>query len=76
MPKRPLRLAALPLLLAISGCGHKTPDQTASPTVAGVSASEVATDWTAENPTEPAVPVVLPSTRLTNQSVEATAPAK
>lgn len=76
MLNRPFPLAALLPLLALAACGPKTPDQTASPTVEGTSAAEVSTDWTAENPTEPAVPVTLPTTRMTNESVEATAPAK
>jgi len=77
MPQVPLRFAALaPLalaaVLALAACGPKAPDQTAAPTVAGTSAAEVSTDWTVENPTEPAVPVTLPTTRMTNDSVQAT----
>jgi hypothetical protein len=56
-------------LLALAGCGPKAPDQTAAPTVEGTSAAEVSTDWTAENPTEPAVPVELPTTHMTNAPV-------
>jgi len=77
MPQVPLRFAALaPLalaaVLALAACGPKTPDQSAAPSVAGNSAAEVSTDWTVENPTEPAVPVTLPTTRMTNDSVQAT----
>lgn len=71
------RFAALVPLLALAACGHKTPDQTASPTVEGASPAEVATDWTAQNPTDPAVPVTLPTTQMTNNGVQATgAPGK
>lgn len=80
MPAHPLRSAALcaataTALLALAACSQKTPDQAATPTVEGTSAAEVATDWTVENPTEPAVPITLPTTRMTNSGVT-TAPAK
>ena len=65
---------ALAALLALGACKPSAPDQTA-PTVEGTDAAEVATDWTVQNPTEPAVPVDLPTTRMTNGSV-ATTPAK
>jgi hypothetical protein len=67
----PVLLLAATLPLALAGCGPKAPDQSAAPTVEGTSAAEVSTDWTAENPTDPAVPVQLPTTRMTNQSVPA-----
>lgn len=76
MSRLSLRLAAIAPLVALAACGPKAPDQSATPTVEGTSAAEVSTDWTAENPTEPAVPVTLPTTRMTNESVQATAPAK
>ena len=76
MPQLPIRLAALLPLLALAACSQKSPDQAATPTVEGTSPAQVSTDWTAENPTEPAVPVTLPTTRMTNESVQATAPAK
>jgi len=58
----PVLLAPIALLAA---CGSKTSDQpAAAPTVYGNSAAEVSTDWTVENPTEPAVPVTLPTTRM------------
>jgi len=77
MPTHPLRSAALcaataAALLALAACSRKAPDQAAAPTVEGTSAAEVATDWTAENPTEPAVPITLPTTRMTNSGVSAT----
>jgi len=77
MLARPLRLAALSAttgiaLLGLAACSKQAPDQAATPTVEGTSAAEVATDWTAENPTEPAVPITLPTTRMTNSGVSAT----
>jgi len=80
MPSGALRAGSLFLavpLLALGGCKAKAPDEAPAPTVEGVSAAEVSTDWTAQNPTEPAVPVKLPETRLTNGPVEtATPPAR
>lgn len=66
------RIVALPLfasLALLGGCGPKAADQPATPTVYASDAAAVATDWTVENPTEPAVPVNLPSTHLTNAPV-------
>ncbi|MFC3174871.1 hypothetical protein ACFOD9_11485 [Novosphingobium bradum] len=75
MPSVALRSFVMVLPLALSACGPKAPEPAASPTVEGSDAAEVSTDWTVENPTDPAVPVDLPTTHMTNQSV-ATAPAK
>ena len=69
-------LAALALaapFLALGGCGsNSSPEPAPSPTVYESDAAAAATDWTAQNPTEPAVPVTLPTTRMTNESVIAT----
>jgi hypothetical protein len=69
----PAPLALSPLLL-LAACEPKAPDQAAAPTVEGTSAAEVSTEWTAENPTEPAVPVELPTTHMTNAPVAVPAP--
>ena len=74
MPQVPVRLTALLPLLVLTACG--SPDQSATTTVEGTGAAEVATDWTVENPTDRAVPVTQPSTQMTNERVEATGPAK
>ena len=61
MPKlsfRPLDLAAS--LLALAACHSKAPEPS-PPTVMATDPNAVATDWTVENPTEPAVPVQLPT---------------
>lgn len=72
VPHRPASfLFALPLLAALAACGPSAPDRTEPATIEGTDAAEVATDWTAENPTDPAVPVQLPTTRLTNEPVAA-----
>lgn len=60
----------------LTGCS-KSPEQPAAPaTVNGADAAEVATEWTVENPTEPAVPVELPTIRMTNSAVTQSAAPK
>ncbi len=64
----PISLRTLPLLAPLAllaACGPKASDQPAEPT-ADATPAAVSTEWTAENPTEPAVPVTLPTTRVTN----------
>lgn len=60
-----LPLVAVPLFL-LSACGTKSSNEAAAPSVEATDAAEVSTDWTVQNPTEPAVPVELPTTRMTN----------
>jgi len=69
MPVRTLR--ALPLLLALAACDGPTKVEP-EPVVYHTDPAAVATEWTAENPTEPAVPVTLPTTRMTPEAAPAT----
>lgn len=64
-PSLALPLLAAPLVL-LSACGTKSSQETPAPSVEATSAAEVSTEWTVQNPTDPAVPVDLPTTRLTN----------
>lgn len=57
-----------PLALALASCGGEKAEQ-AKPEPAS-------TDFVAESPTDPAVPVDLPSTALTNAPASEAAPAK
>ncbi|MFM5893138.1 MAG: hypothetical protein ACKOQM_01735 [Novosphingobium sp.] len=50
--------------LALGGCSGKNPKPAASDAAAEPTAAS--TDWTAQNPTDPAVPVNLPTTVMTN----------
>lgn len=66
MPPIPLRtLPLLAPLVLLAACGPKASDQPAEP-AADTTPAAVSTEWTAENPTEPAVPVTLPTTHVTN----------
>lgn len=66
-----LPLALLPLL-ALAACGPKADTTQAA---ASDEPTEASTDWTAQNPTDPAVPVDLPNTAMTNAPAEAASPA-
>lgn len=57
-----------PLALALAGCGGEKTDE-AMPEAAS-------TDFVVENPTAPAVPVVLPTTEMTNVPVTEAPPTK
>jgi len=59
--------------LALGGCSGKQAAPAASEAAAEPSAAS--TDWTAQNPTEPAVPVNLPKTVMTNVPAESATPA-
>ncbi len=64
MPSISFRLVMVLPLLALAACGSKSASSgqgaaTAEPTAAS-------SDWVEPNPTEPAVPVTLPSTAMTN----------
>jgi len=61
-------------LLALAGCEAKAPAPQPSATVYTTNPAAVATEWTVENPTEPAVPVTLPSAAPINPGVKATGP--
>lgn len=63
-------LAPLGLALALAACGS----QEAAPAPSGEPEAP-SSEWVAENPTEPAVPVDLPTTAMTNVP-EATEAAK
>lgn len=68
------RISILPLaaVLALAACGK--PADTAQP-AASDEPTEVSTEWTAQNPTEPAVPVDLPTTKMTNAPAAEASPA-
>jgi hypothetical protein len=57
-----------PMALALASCGGEKADE-AVPEAAS-------TDFVVENPTAPAVPVVLPKTEMTNVPASEAAPAK
>lgn len=59
--------------LALGGCSGKNAEPVASEAAAEPTAAS--TDWTAQNPTDPAVPVNLPKTEMTNVPAEAATPA-
>jgi type IV secretory pathway VirJ component len=59
--------------LALGGCSGKSAAPAASEAAAEPTA--VSTDWTVQNPTDPAVPVNLPTTKMTNAPAEAAMPA-
>lgn len=62
-------LAPLGLALALAACGSQEAAQ------APAEPEAPSSEWVAENPTEPAVPVDLPTTAMTN-APEATEAAK
>lgn len=63
--------AVLVLAVALAACGGETPDQAAT------AETEVpSSEFVAENPTEPAVPVDLPSTAMTMAPAPEASPAK
>jgi hypothetical protein len=64
-------LAPLALALAIGACGSKPAD----PVIVDESGAP-STEFVAENPTDPATPVDLPSTAMTNVPVGEASPAK
>jgi hypothetical protein len=70
------RPSILPLALlaplALAACGPKADTTQAAASNEPVAAS---TDWTMQNPTDPAVPVELPKTAMTNAPVDAASPA-
>jgi len=68
-PRLSLALAAA--TLALAACSSKPADEAAmgEPTAPS-------SEWVAENPTEPAVPVDLPTTPMTNVPVEASPAAQ
>lgn len=57
MSLRPLIL--IPALLALGACDKQAPAPAPSDTPTPIS-----TDWTTENPSDPAVPVNLPETKM------------
>lgn len=65
-------LMIAPLTLALAACGGEKAEQ-AEPTEAAVTEA-VSTDFTIENPTDPAVPVELPTTAMTSAPVSEAAP--
>ena len=60
--------------LALGGCSGKQAPP--APSEAAAEPTAASTDWTAQNPTDPAVPVNLPKTVMTNVPAEAASPAK
>ncbi|MFD1103581.1 MULTISPECIES: hypothetical protein [Sphingobium] len=66
-PFVPFRIALLVPFLSLAACG----DGTREADEAAVSAEPTApsSEWVAANPTEPAVPVTLPTTPMTNVPV-------
>lgn len=66
-----LPLALLPLL-ALAACGPKADTTQAA---AADQPTADSTDWTIQNPTEPAVPVDLPKTPMTNAPAAEASPA-
>jgi len=66
-----LPLALLPLL-ALAACGPKADTAQA---VASDEPTAESTEWTAQNPTDPAVPVNLPKTQMTNAPAAEASPA-
>ncbi|MFN3516276.1 MAG: hypothetical protein ACK4YM_03835 [Novosphingobium sp.] len=63
-------LAPLGLALVLAACGSQQAEQ---PPAAEPEAPS--SEWVAENPTEPAVPVTLPTTAMTNVPASEAAPA-
>lgn len=67
-----LAIGACAAVLALGACSKgASPDAQAS---ASAPAAQ-STDWTQENPTEPAVPVNLPNTPMTNAPADQVAPS-
>lgn len=64
-------LVPLALTLALAACGSKPAD----PVIVDESGAP-STDFVAENPTDPATPVDLPSTAMTNVPAAEASPAK
>lgn len=64
-----LPFALLPLL-ALAACGPKADQSKATDEPAAPSS-----EWAKENPTEPAIPVDLPTTPMTNAPTAAVSPA-
>lgn len=64
-------LAPLGLALALAACGSQEAEQAPASAEPEAPSSE----WVAENPTEPAVPVDLPTTAMTNAPASEAAPA-
>jgi hypothetical protein len=73
MPPISFRLALVLPLLALNACGDKSSDANKS-TVAD-QPTTASTEWVALNPTESAVPVELPNTRMTNVPPQPATPA-
>lgn len=70
MTKFPARwMLIAPLGLALAACGSQKTEPAAQAETEAVS-----TDFTIENPTDPAVPVDLPSTALTSAPVDQATP--
>ena len=61
-------LALIGLALALAACGKSEPDERIAPEAAS-------SEFVAPNPTEPAVPVTLPDTPMTNVPPSPTPPA-
>jgi hypothetical protein len=61
-----LRASLAASLLSLSACGGTPSDQQQ----AGGEPTAPSSEWVAENPTEPAVPVDLPTARMTNGPAE------
>lgn len=60
--------------LALGGCSGKQAEPAASE-AAATEPTAASADWTAQNPTDPAVPVNLPKTEMTNVPAEPATPA-
>lgn len=71
MPTISLRLALAAPLLALAACGGNPSDDSQ----AAAEPTAPSSEWVEPNPTEPAVPVTLPTTAMTNVP-EATPTAK
>lgn len=64
--------------LTLGGCGSKPAEQSPEPVAEQAGAGEPAatsTDWTVQNPTDPAVPVNLPKTVVTEGPAPSAKPA-
>lgn len=74
MIKRIVYPLALAGALALAACGGEKAEQAASDQAAA-EPTEASSEFVAENPTEPAVPVNLPTTAMTNAPASEAAPA-
>ena len=73
MPPVSFRLALVLPLLALAACGSKSSD--AKKPAASAESTAPSSEWVVPNPTEPAVPVELPKTSMTNVPAQPATPA-